>query len=177
MGSFHIVQIGTNGLRIEDPPVYWAATFFVVVALFALLAFSGTFLARFSRSERVVWLNDGKLTTQTLKRQRVIPIVSILVTLGAGYAAWCLLQTSSLTLDRDAGTFVIDRGRTFFVSSLVTGPINEIENATLETDTGADRFVIVLQDGQRFSLGGFTDQGKQSEAVAAVNHFLQKAAQ
>jgi hypothetical protein len=112
-------------------------------------------------------------SARKLGRGWKLPLGSLIVTLMAGYFSWALLQTSSVTLDRQSGTYVVDSGRVFFVPALASGPLSDIANAALETDQAGQRFVLVLQDGQRIGLGAFSDKGRQSEAVAAVNHFLQ----
>jgi hypothetical protein len=104
-------------------------------------------------------------------------MVSPLITVGAAYGAWCVLETSLLTLDRDAGTFVIDNRRPFSVPDLVTGQLNDIANATLETNRGAYLLSIVLQSGQRIGLGALVDQGKKSEAVAGPKSLAEGSAE
>ena len=63
----------------------------------------------------------------------------------------------------------------FLKQDLQEGRLSDIAYATLESDGPAKRFVLVLQSGQRLALGAYTDQSMQSEAVAAVNRFLQLA--
>jgi hypothetical protein len=172
MGDFRILPLGMTGLRIEDPPTYWAAAFFILVALVGFLAFSGSISARLRPSDQVRSFNDSKRSVRELGRGWKMPVGSMLLTLAAGYFAWALLQTSSITFDRQAGTYVIDGGRPFFVANLQSGQLKDVAYATLETDTAGQRFALVLQDGQRMGLGSFNDKGGQSEAVAAVNRFL-----
>jgi hypothetical protein len=172
MGSFRIQPIGSTGLKIVDPPVYWIVAFLVVVAIVAWLAFSGSIMARFSNPRRVVSFGGESRPVSELRRGWAMPAISCVIALAASYFLWCSLQTSTLVLDRQSGTYSVDGGRAFFVAARASGPLSDIAGAKLETDTGAQRFVIVLQDGRRISLGSFADQGNQSEAVAAVNHFL-----
>jgi hypothetical protein len=172
MGDFRILPLGMTGLRIEDPPTYWAASFFILVALAGFLAFSGSISTRLRLSDQVVSFERSKRSVRELGRGSKMPVGSLLVTLAAGYFAWALLQTSSLTLDRQSGTYVIDGGRPFFVANLQSGQLKDVACATLETDTAGQRFALVLQDGHRMGLGSFNDKGGQSEAVAAVNRFL-----
>jgi hypothetical protein len=52
MGNFRILPLGMTGLRIEDPPTYWAAAFFILVFLVGFLVFSGSIPARLRPSEQ-----------------------------------------------------------------------------------------------------------------------------
>ena len=134
-------------------------------------------VARLRPSERAVSFQGPKRTVRQLGRGWVVPVVSAVFTFGTGYGIWCLLQTSTLVLDRQAGTYTIDNGRPFFIPFVVTGPLDNVANAALDTGDGTFHFVLVLQDGRRIGLGSYTDQGRQSEAVTAVNHFLQSGAE
>ena len=149
MGDFRILPLGLTGLRIEDPPTYWAAAFFILVALVGFLAFSGSISARLRSSDQVRSFNDSKRSVRELGRGWKMPAGSMLLTLAAGYFAWALLQTSSITFDRQAGTYVIDGGRPFFVANPQSGQFKDVAYATLETDTAGQRFALVLQDGHR----------------------------
>ena len=172
MASFKILSSGPSVLRIEDPPVYWVATFVVLLAVVCLVSFLGALYARVSPAERgVYWNGNGMVVSRLGRGWRGIAILAVFC-LGTGYWAWCVLQTSSLTLDRGSQTYSFDDGRVFFVAAKQTGSLDNVAYATIETDGPAQRFVVVFRSGARYGLGAFTDQGNQSEAAAAVNRFL-----
>ena len=177
MGSFQIVPVGNTSLKIVDPPVYWVVTMFVLPFLVCILAFNGSIMAKLRPSDRVVSLHQERRTVRQLGRGWALPAVSALLSGALGYVIWCLLQTSTLTLDRQSASYTLNQGRAFFTPSVTTGSLTDIDNAVLETGDGAVRFVLVMQDGKRISLGGYSDQGRQSEAVTAVNRFLQNGAE
>jgi hypothetical protein len=170
MGGFRVIPIGTVGLQVVDPGILWIGVFFIVVALVGLLAFTGSLAARRSPEQIVRFQGETRSSVQ-LGRGWKMPAFCLLLALGSGFAAWAILQPSTLTLDRQKGTYTLDNARALFASPM-SGPISDIAYATMETDTGGFRFTIVFQNGQRAGLGAFTDQSGQSEAVAAVNQFL-----
>ena len=172
MGSFRILSDGTSNLRIEAPPLYWAAVFFLVVALLSLLVLTGTLLSRRGTEPRTATLNGVKMRSSDIGKGWKTPTITFALFLITGYAAFALLQTSSLTLDRNQGEFVVDKGYGLMGHVRFSGPITSIAYATLETDSSAQRFVLVLNDGQRVSLASFTDQSNQSEAASAINQFM-----
>ncbi|GGG85015.1 hypothetical protein [Edaphobacter dinghuensis] len=172
MPGFRILQVSSTQLVIKDPPSYLFAAFFIVVAVIGLFVLGGSLAARTRSNAGSVQFEGKTYSQRDLSRGWAVPVVGLLLLLGAGYASWFILQGASLTLDRGTGTYVMDHGRPFFMSFRDTGQLSDIEDATIETDTGGNRFVLVLRDGQRLGLGSFTDQGGQSEAAAAVKHFL-----
>ncbi len=119
-------------------------------------------------------LYQGKLVNvkqQLTWRWKVNLLVGVIAFLSA-VITYYSLQPTSLLLDRQAGICTIKNEHLPFLSDEESYHLQDVAYSTLETDGGAVSFVIVLQGGHRISLGGFTDQGNQSEAVAAVNQFL-----
>ena len=171
MGNFRILSNGSSELRIEASPIYWAGIFFVLVALVALLVLSGSVLGR-RGGERTATLNGVTMRSSTLGKGWKTPLIAGIIFLVTGYVAFAMLQESSLTINQTTREFVVDRGYGLLGHLKYGGPTSAIAFATMETDASAQRFVLVLQDGQRVSLGSFSDAGGQSEAVAAVNRFL-----
>lgn len=172
MSAFRILQVSNTQLVIKDPPSYLFAACFIVVAVIGLLILFGSVAARTRPDGASVSFEGKTYSRSSLAQGWGIPVVGLVLLLGAGYASWFLLQGASLTLDRGKGVYVVDHGRPFFVSFADTGPLSDIEDATIETDTAGYRFVLVMRSGERVGLGSFTDQGGQSEAAAAVKHFL-----
>ncbi len=172
MGSFYIVPLSESVLEIQNPPNYWAGGFFLVVSLVFLLGLVGS-IADVLGSSKSSLSFAGERSVRPdrgfkWKGRLVLGIIMLI----SGSLAWFLFQPSSLVLDRKAGTYTLATGHLPFVSGTGSYPLDQIAYATLETDAAAQRFVVVLRDGQRFSLGAYTDRRNQSEAVAAVNGFL-----
>jgi hypothetical protein len=172
MNSFHISALSDSVLRIENPPGYWTGCFFLVVALVCVLSLVGSMMSRLRPSDREVSFAGERATGRQAgfgwKGHLAIGTIAVV----SATMAWFMLQPASLVLDREHGTYTLNTGHLPFVQSAETYPLNQIAYATLETDAAAQRFVIVLQNGQRYGLGAYTDRGNQSEAVAAVNRFL-----
>jgi hypothetical protein len=155
--------------------VYWVASFWLIAALVGFFILFGHLAARRLPDNYAVHFGGESASVRDLGRGLGVPIIGLLMLVGFGYATWCTMQTSRLTLDKQAGTYILDKGMPFFTPLVRTDSLSEIDSALLETDGGAYRFVLLMRDGSRVSLGtSFTDQGNQSESVYAVNIFLKE---